>query len=111
MTRQDHDLSAFDQIVSIVLDQGADGLADALRLLLNEAMKVERSKALEAEPYERTDSRKGHANGFKPKILNPRLGRITLAVPRVRGGLDFYPSVLERGARSERALILAIAQM
>jgi hypothetical protein len=46
MTRQDHDLSAFDQIVSLLLDQGADGLADALRLLLNEAMKIERSKAL-----------------------------------------------------------------
>ena len=111
MTRQNPDLSAFDQIVSILLDQGADGLADALRLLLNEAMKVERAKALEAEPYQRTESRKGHANGFKPKTLNTRLGRITLAVPQVRGDLDFYPSVLERGARSERAFTLAIAQM
>jgi transposase-like protein len=111
MTRQDHDLSAFDQIVSLLLDQGADGLADALRPLLNEAMKIERSKALEAEPYQRSESRRGHANGFKPKTLNPRLGRLTLAVPQVRGELDFYPSVLERGARSERALTLAIAQM
>lgn len=111
MTRQDHDLSAFDQIVSIVLDQGADGLPEALRLLLNEAMKIERARALEAEPYQRTDSRKGYANGFKPKTLNTRLGRLTLAIPQVRGGVDFYPSVLERGARSERALILAIAQM
>ena len=111
MTRQHHDLSPFDQIVSIVLDQGADGLADAFTLLLNEAMKVERTKALEAEPYQRTDSRKGHANGFKPKTLNTRLGRLTLAVPQVRGDVDFYPSALERGARSERALTLAIAEM
>ena len=47
----------------------------------------------------------------KPKTLNTRLGQITLAAPQVRGGVDFYPSALERGARSERALTLAIAQM
>ena len=74
-------------------------------------MKVERSRVLAAEPYQRTDTRQGHANGFKPKTLNTRLGQLSLAVPQVRGGVDFYPSALERGARSERALTLAIAQM
>lgn len=111
MTRQDHDLSSFDPIVSLILEHGTDGLADAFTLLLNEAMKVERSRVLAAEPYQRTAARQGHANGFKPKTLNTRLGRLALAVPQVRGGVDFYPSALERGARSERALTLAIAQM
>jgi transposase-like protein len=32
-------------------------------------------------------------------------------VPQVRGDVDFYPSALERGCRSERALKLAIAEM
>jgi putative transposase len=82
-----------------------------MRLLLNLAMKAERSEVLGAAPYERTAERKGHANGFKNKTLQTRLGEITVAVPQVRGEVDFYPSALERGRRSERALTLAIAEM
>ena len=36
---------------------------------------------------------------------------MTVAIPQVRGDVEFYPSALERGRRSERALTLAIAQM
>lgn len=86
-------------------------MAEAMRLLLNHAMQIERSKALGAAPYERSSTRKGHANGFKPKTLQTRLGELTVDVPQVRGELDFYPSALERGQRSERALTLAIAEM
>jgi transposase-like protein len=82
-----------------------------MRLLLNHAMEIERAKALGAAPYERTATRAGHANGFKPKTLQTRLGEMTVAVPQVRGEIGFYPSALERGRRSERALTLAIAQM
>ena len=39
------------------------------------------------------------------------MGKITLAVPQVRDGVDFYPSALEKGLRSERALKLAVAEM
>ena len=86
-------------------------MAEVMRVLLNHAMQAERSKALGAAPYERSTNRKGHANGFKPKTLQTRLGELTVNVPQVRGELDFYPSALERGARSERALTLAIAEM
>lgn len=82
-----------------------------LRLLLNEAMKLERAAALGAQPYERTAERTGYANGFKPKTLMTRLGPLELEVPQVRGGVEFYPSALERGERSERALKLAVAEM
>ncbi len=48
-------------------------------------------------------ARTGYANGFKPKALSTRLGPITFAIPQVRGDLDFYPSALEKGVRSEQA--------
>ena len=32
-------------------------------------------------------------------------------MPQVRGDIDFYPSALEKGLRSERALKLALAEM
>jgi putative transposase len=90
---------------------GPGRLTAVLQLLLNEAMKIERAAVLGARPYERTEDRTGYANGYKPKTLNTRLGPLELEVPQVRGGVEFYPSALERGERSERALKLAIAEM
>ena len=105
------DDTLLDQMVQHILQDGDGGLAQALRVLLNHAMRVERSAALGARPYERTEARKGYANGFKPKTLQTRVGALELAVPQVRGDVAFYPSALERGRRSERALVQAIAQM
>ena len=85
-------------------------MAEAVSLLVNEAMHVERNRHLQAKPYERTDERQGYANGYKNKTLKSRLGKLDLLVPQVREG-DFYPSVLEKGLRSERALKLAVAEM
>ena len=112
MTRPNQDNhTVLDDIVNTLSTSDPNALADAVRLLLNHAMVVERSQALGATPYERSTTRKGHANGFKPKTIQTRLGELTVAVPQVRGDLDFYPSALERGQRSERALTLAIAEM
>lgn len=102
--------TALDQIGQLLADQGFDGLADALRVLLNEVMKIERAATLGASPYQRAEGRTGYANGFKPKTVQTRVGALTLAVPQTRG-VEFYPSALEKGVRSERALKLALAEM
>jgi transposase-like protein len=81
-----------------------------MQTLINEAMKLERSQVLGARPYERTPERRGHANGYKPKTVRTRVGELHVAVPKTRG-VEFYPSALERGTRSERALALAVAEM
>ena len=74
-------------------------------------MRVERHQVLQAQPYERTDTRLGYANGYKPKTLASRVGPITFRVPQVRGDTGFYPKALEKGIRSEQALKLALAEM
>lgn len=109
MTHQDQ-FNAFGDLVQILADEGFDGMAQAIETLMNEAMKLQRTEALGAVPYERTAQRRGYANGFKPKKVNSRLGRLQLSVPQTRD-VEFYPSVLERGERSERALKLAVAEM
>src|SRR5919202_4376487 len=86
-------------------------MAEVVRMMLNEAMRLERSQMLEAAPYERSEKRLGYANGYKPKTVATRLGPLTVQVPQVRGEVEFYPSALERGVRSERALKLAVAEM
>jgi len=98
-------------IVQLLSEQGSGGFAEGIRLIVNEAMARERSSALHAEPYQRSDARLGHANGYKDKTLSTRVGRITFDVPQVRGGLEFYPSALEKGIRSEQALKVALAEM
>ena len=77
--------NALDQIGELLAEQGFDGMTQVLTLLLNEVMKLERAQALGAGPYERSEGRQGHANGFKPKTVQTRVGPITLAVPQARG--------------------------
>jgi putative transposase len=105
------DSNVIDSVIQLLCENGLSHLAEAMELMLNEAMRVERSQALGADPYQRTDQRRGYANGFKPKTVATRVGELHVQVPQVRGGVEFYPSALERGVRSERALKLAIAEM
>ena len=102
--------SSFTGALQALSESGFEGISDALEYLINECMKLERSAYLGASPYERNDSRRDYSNGFKPKTVNSRTGKLTLDVPQVRSS-EFYPSCLERGLRSERALNLALAEM
>ncbi|MHB8818933.1 MAG: hypothetical protein ACYC7M_07700, partial [Bellilinea sp.] len=42
-------------------EKGLEAVPELMRVLINNAMQVERSKYLQAEEYERTEDRKGHA--------------------------------------------------
>lgn len=95
---------------SALIDHGLDGAGEALRILVNEASKIERAQFLSARPHERTAERTDYANGFKSKTVMTRVGEQTFEVPQVRGG-GFYPSALDKGTRTERALNVALAEM
>lgn len=99
-----------DGAVELLKTNGFDALADAVTVLLNSAMVAERSEYLGAAPYERSVERVGYANGYKDKQFKTRLGPLPLKVPQTRDG-GFYPQSLEKGLRSERALLVAIAEM
>lgn len=93
-----------------LLQHGLDGAGQALRILVDEASKIERAQYLQALPYERSAQRVDQANGFKPKTVLTRLGELEFAVPQVRSA-GFYPSALERGSRTEQSVNLALAEM
>ena len=99
-----------DAAFAALLANGLDGAGEALRILVNEASKIERNHFLNAQPHERTADRIDYANGFKPKTVMTRVGQLTFDVPQVRGG-GFYPSALEKGTRTEQALNIALAEM
>lgn len=101
-----------EDLVELINEHGGmDSFSKAMSLLMDKAMTLERAEVLEAEPYERTETRRGYANGFKPKTLHTRLGDVPLRVPQVRGDVSFYPSALTKGSQTERALTLAVAEM
>jgi len=110
MTHQ-FDSDLLTTVLQLLTTEGSGAFAEGLRLLVNEAMVQERSAVLQARPYERSEARLGRSNGFKPKTLATRVGPIEFRVPQVRDGVDFYPSALEKGIRSEQALMLALAEM
>lgn len=110
------DSTTLEQLMELLIHDGPDAMAQALTTLLNHAMRIEREQTLDAAPHQRTDNRRGYANGYKPKTLATRLGELPLRVPQTRDyadqhGKPFYPNALQRGVRSERALTLAIAEM
>jgi len=98
------------EILEQIAAEGLEALPELIRVLINEAMRLERDQHLGAGPYERSPERKGHANGYKSKTVKTRVGEIQFEVPQVRQG-HFYPDALEKGLRSERALTLALAEM
>ena len=110
MTQQKED-TVIRTIFEIINSNGLEGLGEAISILINEAMKVERASALNAQPWQRTENRTGYANGFKDKAVVSRVGKLHLNVPQVRGDVEFYPSALDKGIRSEKALTLAMAEM
>ena len=98
------------EAVELISEKGFEGMLEAMQVLLNEAMIIERSRYLQLAPYERSEAREDYANGFKPKQIKTKLGEMELSVPQVRS-CQFYPSFLQKGIRSEHALRLALAEM
>jgi putative transposase len=98
------------EAVELIAERGFEGMRDAMQILFNEAMLIERCRYLGVEPYERSENRQDYANGFKPKRLKTKVGELCVQVPQVRSS-EFYPSFLEKGIRSERALKIALAEM
>lgn len=82
----------------------------AIVLVMNEFMEKERDDYLRVAPYERSETRNDYRNGYYERDLILGIGKIKLKVPRTRNG-DFSPSVFEKYARYDQALVLAMLEM
>jgi len=77
---------------------------------LQQLLEAEMTAHVGAEPYERTETRTSHRNGYKPRTLHTRVGTLTLLVPQDREG-TFSTVLFARYQRSEKALVLALMEM
>jgi len=92
------------------LFSGDSQLGQLLEAVLNQVLEAQVAEQLQAAPYERTDERQGYRNGYKPRRLTTRVGRLVLRVPQVRDG-SFSTELFARYQRSEQALILTLMEM
>lgn len=90
------------------------GDRDLMKALLKEALQEvlegEMTEFLGAAPGERTEGRNGYRAGYYGRNLVTRIGKLELRVPRDRSG-EFSTALFERYARSEKALVAALAEM
>lgn len=90
------------------------GDRDLMKALMKEALQEvlegEMTQFLGAAPSERSEGRSGYRAGYYGRSLVTRIGKLELRVPRDRDG-EFSTALFERYARSERALVSALAEM
>jgi putative transposase len=86
-----------------------DVLATIAQHALQQLIEAEATAYVGAAPNERTESRRVYRNGYRPRVLDTRVGRLELGVPKLRSG-TFYPSLLEPRRRIERALMAVVQE-
>ncbi len=94
----------------VALLDDRDFLRTLVKRTLQQVLDAEMTAHIGAEPYERSETRTGHRNGYKPRTLHTRVGTLTLLVPQDREG-TFSTALFARYQRSEKALVLALMEM
>src|SRR5690554_4877885 len=105
--------TALEVVLEQLIEHGPGEIASVFARAFELAMQIERERFLGAGHYERTPERHGYANGYKPKRIDTPAGTVSVQVPKTAGhsGEPFYPQSLERGRRSVRSVMLAVAEM
>jgi transposase-like protein len=105
--------AAVEALLEHLIEHGPADIATVFGRAFELAMRIERERFLRAGSYERTAERRGYANGSESKRIDTPAGTVIVDVPKTAGhdGEPFYPRSLERGRRSVRAVMLAVAEM
>ena len=83
--------------------------AELVRAGLQALIEAEASAKIGADRYERSEDRKTHRNGHRTKTVSTPVGDIEARSPKLRAG-SFFPALLERRRRIDRALYAVIMQ-
>lgn len=87
----------------------ASVFAELIRAGLQELIEAEATETLGAGRYERTEARTTHRNGHRSKTVSTTSGDVEVKIPKLRSG-SFFPSLLERRRRIDKALHAVIME-
>ncbi len=109
----EHKDTTIEALLEHLIEHGPNDIGLVFARTFELAIQIERERFLGASLYERSAERQGYANGYKPKRIDAPVGTVTVQVPKTadHDGQPFYPQSLERGRRSVRAVMLAVAEM
>jgi transposase-like protein len=105
-----HDPTRLNTVTQATLLDEPDFLRELVQQALQTLLEAEMEAHLGAGRYERTDTRRGYRNGYKPRQLQTRVGTLDLLVPQDREG-SFSTELFGRYQRSEQALVLTLMEM
>jgi len=80
------------------------------RLIFNQAIYFKITTFPIAQTYDWRKDRINYVKNHKPKTVNTRVGKLRSKITPV-GERNFYSHALEKGKSSERAWLLAMAEM
>jgi len=107
--RENQNIGLVREIQKVLLDD-----PDFLRVLvqdnLQQVVAAEFEGFLQAQPYERTETRQGYRNGSYRRKVKTRVGTIELEVFRDREGC-FSTELFRRYQRNEQAFVLSMIEM
>ncbi len=104
MTKKKYD----DYLEEIQERMDGDVFKTMLEVMARQVMEKEVARHLGALPHQRTESRKGHRNGYKPRTLKTGMGELKLEIPQTRGVEPYAPTLFAKWQRSERALLRSL---
>ncbi len=108
MTRDHRRVS--EELTQEVLLDDPGFLRQIVERVVQQILEAEMTEHIGAAPYERSATRTGRRNGYKPRALRTRVGTLNLLVPQDREG-TFSTRLFARYQRNEKALVLALMEM
>ena len=87
-----------------------DFLRPLIQAVVQQELEAELTEAVGADKHERTGARCSYQSGYDRRNLITRVGKLELRVPQERQG-RCDTELFERYQRSEKALVLALAEM
>ena len=101
VTLTESDLS--EPLAALKAGEFTERIRTSLEWILQQLIEAEATAVIGAARYECNDDRVAQRNGHRPRLLTTPAGDVELAIPKLREG-SFFPSLLERRRRIDRAL-------
>lgn len=94
----------------IRLTDDIDVLRETAEWTVQQLMEADVTEQIKAGRHERTDSRVTRRNGTRQRTLTTRVGKLNLAVPKLRKG-SYYPEwLLDRKKPAEQAILSVVME-
>ena len=89
--------------------EAVDRIRQAAETIYQALIEAELTAVIGAGPHQRTETRSGQRNGYRPRTLSTTAGDVELQIPRLRAG-SFFPSLLERRRRVDQSLFAVMME-